>query len=42
MGKESIKSRLTQLEEWLKTTKNYKSKEARKNRALKNNRQRSW
>jgi len=42
MGKESTKARLTQLEEWLKTTKNYKNKAARRNRAIKNNRQRSW
>lgn len=36
MGKESAKSRLNQLKEWLQTTKRYKQRESRRKRAIKN------
>lgn len=42
MGKESVRSRVTQLQEWLKTTKGYKQKEARRKRIAKNNQNRRW
>lgn len=42
MGKESVRSRVTQLQEWLKTTKNYKQKQASRRKATKNNQTQKW
>ena len=42
MGKESVQARKVQLEEWLKTTKNYKSKQKNARRVQNNSRKVRW
>lgn len=42
MGKESVRSRLNQLKEWLQTTKRYKQKQTRRKLSTKNNHKIKW